>query len=137
MTTGSKKNLNNRAGKKILIVEDDASLRNVLRDQFILEGMVVFQAKNGEEGLDLALREHPDMILLDVVMPKMDGITMLKNLRGTNEWGKNVKIIVLTNLSKTGKIASDLLKEEIYDYIVKADTRIEDIVTKVCERFDK
>jgi len=63
--------------KKILIVEDDLPLSNILRDNLAYKGFTAFQAKDGEEGLMLALREHPDLILLDLVLPKKDGITSL------------------------------------------------------------
>ena len=118
--------------KIILIVEDERPLREALRDKLTREGFSTLEAKNGEEGLDVALREHPELILLDIVMPVMDGMTMLKQLR-ENAWGKNVKIIILTNLSDIEKIA-DSVKNEVYDYLVKTDWKLEDVVTKVRER---
>ncbi|OGY72538.1 MAG: hypothetical protein A3E05_00230 [Candidatus Jacksonbacteria bacterium RIFCSPHIGHO2_12_FULL_44_12] len=118
--------------KTILIIEDERSLREALRDKLTREGFSTLEAKNGEEGLDVALREHPELILLDIVMPVMDGMTMLKQLR-ENAWGKNVKIIILTNLSDIEKIA-DSVKNEVYDYLVKTDWKLEDVVTKVRER---
>ena len=118
--------------KTILIIEDERSLREALRDKLTREGFSTLEAKNGEEGLDVALREHPELILLDIVMPVMDGMTMLKQLR-ENAWGKNVKIIILTNLSDIEKIA-DSVKNEVYDYLVKIDWKLEDVVTKVRER---
>ena len=59
----------------------------------------IFQAKDGEEGLKVANEKHPDLILLDIIMPKMDGLTMMKELREGSEWGKKVAVILLTNLS--------------------------------------
>ena len=118
--------------KTILIIEDERSLREALRDKLTREGFSTLEAKNGEEGLDVALREHPELILLDIVMPVMDGMTMLKQLR-ENAWGKNVKIIILTNLSDIEKIA-DSVKNEVYDYLVKTDWKLEDVVTKIRER---
>ena len=120
------------SSKKILIIEDERSLREALRDKLTREGFSTLEAKNGEEGLDVALREHPELILLDIVMPVMDGMTMLKKLR-EDAWGKNVKIIILTNLSDIEKIA-DSVKNEVYDYLVKTDWKLEDVVTKVRER---
>lgn len=90
------------ANKKILVieaVEDNAPLRKALHDKFSLEGFSVIDAKDGEEGLTVAMSEHPDLILLDILMPKMDGLTMMKKLRQGDEWGKHVPIIVLTNHS--------------------------------------
>ena len=118
--------------KTILIIEDERSLREALRDKLTREGFSTLEAKNGEEGLDVALREHPELILLDIVMPVMDGMTILKKLR-EDAWGKNVKIIILTNLSDIEKIA-DSVKNEVYDYLVKTDWKLEDVVTKIRER---
>lgn len=121
--------------KKILIVEDETSLRNALRDKLILEGFVVLEAKNGEEGLDVALRNHPDLILLDIIMPKMDGLTMLKKLR-EDVWGKNTKVILLTNLSDNEKVSEALLRGS-YDYLVKSDWKIGDVVAKIRARLSE
>jgi len=118
--------------KKILIVEDETSLRNALRDKLMLEGFITLEAKNGEEGLDVALRDHPDLILLDIIMPKMDGLTMLKKLR-EDVWGKNTKVILLTNLNDNEKVSEALLQGS-YDYLVKSDWKIEDVVTKIRAR---
>ena len=69
-----------KLNKKILIVEDEAPLRNAVTDILTFEGFTVFQAKNGQEGLDLALKEHPDLILLDLMMPIMDGPALIQAL---------------------------------------------------------
>lgn len=124
--------------KKILVVEmveDDGSLLDVLYDKFIIEGFKVLKAKDGEEGLRTALAEHPDLIILDILMPKMDGLTMMKKLRQMNEWGKKVPIILLTNLSGNDeKINQAILENEPAYFLVKSDWTISDIVTKVEER---
>lgn len=75
--------------KKILIVEDEESLLKTLGEKFTLEGFEVVKAQNGVEGLRVALQEHPDLILLDIVMPVMGGMEMLGKLR-QDDWGKNV-----------------------------------------------
>lgn len=116
--------------QSILIVEDEVSLRNALRDKFLREDFHIFEARDGEEGLAVALREHPDLILLDIVMPKMDGMTMLGKIRA-DVWGKNAKVIVLTNLSDVG------ITYDSYDYLVKSDWKIDDVVAKVRERLSK
>jgi DNA-binding response OmpR family regulator len=84
--------------KKILIIEDEKPLARALELKLTHEGFEVKSAFNGEEGLEVALHEHPDLIMLDIIMPVMDGITMLKKLREANEWGKTVPVIFLTNL---------------------------------------
>lgn len=120
--------------KKILIVEDEQDLREALTDKLTREGFSVLEAKNGEEGLKVALAARPDLILLDIVMPVMDGMTMMKKLREENEWGKNVSIILLTNLSATDQIISGIVEDEPAYYLVKSDWKIEDVVKKVRER---
>lgn len=120
--------------KKILIVEDEASLRGALRDKLSLEGFTALEAKNGEEGLAVALRERPDLILLDIVMPKMDGMTMLKKLRAENEWGKSAPVIILTNLTSDNEQRNrDITETEPSYYFVKTDWTLEDILTKIRE----
>ncbi len=118
--------------KKILIVEDEQDLRQELVDKFTREGFVALRAKNGEEGLKIALVEHPDLILLDVVMPVMDGITMAKKLR-QDKWGHNVPVIMLTNLSDVEKV-SKAMESGIFEYLVKSDWKIQDVVKKVKEK---
>ena len=115
--------------KKILVVEDEISLRGALRNKLAREGFVVLEAKNGKEGLEMALSAHPDLILLDIVMPVMDGMTMLQKLR-EDAWGAEAKIFMLTNLSDTSKVA-DAIMQGSYDYLVKTDWTLEDIVARI------
>lgn len=117
--------------KRILIVEDEPSLLTILVDKLNREGFSCLEAKNGEEGLKVALREHPDLILLDIIMPVMDGMTMLYELR-KDPWGKDAKVIFLTNLSEAEKVAESL-SQGVFDYLVKSDWKLEDIVIKVKE----
>jgi DNA-binding response OmpR family regulator len=115
--------------KKILVVEDEISLRGALSNKLAREGFVVLEAKNGKEGLEMALSAHPDLILLDIVMPVMDGMTMLQKLR-EDAWGAEAKIFMLTNLSDTSKVA-DAIMQGSYDYLVKTDWTLEDIVARI------
>lgn len=124
-----------KTNKKILIVEDESSLRNALRDKFIHEGFATLEAKNGEEGLKAALGGQPDLILLDIILPKMDGIAMLKKLR-QDAWGKDAKVIMLTNLSDNEKVA-EAIAQGTHDYLVKSAWKIEDVVVKVREMLKK
>lgn len=117
--------------KIILIVEDEAALRGALSDKFTRAGFAVLEAGNGEEGLEVAKREHPDIILLDVMMPIMSGMAMFKQLR-EDTWGKSAKVIMLTNLNDAENIAGAMEKGS-YDYFIKSDWKIEDLVTKVKE----
>ncbi|HBI16872.1 MAG TPA: response regulator [Candidatus Moranbacteria bacterium] len=115
--------------KKILIVEDEAPLSRALKDKFESEGFEVMVAENGAVGLEVALKELPDMILLDIAMPVMDGLEMLKLLKET-EAGKKIKVIILTNYGDMDKfvLAKDLGAD---DYLVKADWGMADIVARV------
>lgn len=117
--------------RKILIVEDEISLLAALTDKFTREGYEVITSINGKDGLKSALGNHPDIILLDIVMPVMDGITMLHKLR-EDDWGKNVKVILLTNLSnpQPGKVTQTLLKSAS-GYLVKSDWKIMNVVNQV------
>lgn len=121
--------------RKILIVEDEPALANALAEKFLFGGYSVIQAVNGEEGLQLALEQHPDMILLDIVMPKMDGMTMLKKLR-EDAWGQQAEVIVLTNLSDNTKLA-EAMQLGSYDFLIKTDWQIEHVLEKVKERLDR
>lgn len=118
--------------KIILIAEDEEPLRRVLRDILSFEGYQVIEAVNGEEGLAMVLKEHPDLVLLDVVMPKMDGLTMLKKLR-TDEWGKTAPVMILTNLSDNDEVIKTA-KDEGIEYFVKTDIKIADVVEKIKEK---
>jgi DNA-binding response OmpR family regulator len=114
---------------KILIIEDEVALSNVLTDRFKQEGFTVLQAFDGEVGLALALKEVPDLILLDIVMPKMDGMEVLRKLR-TDQIGDKIEVILLTNLGDSSKIleGKDL---RVTDYLIKSNFKIEDVVEMV------
>jgi DNA-binding response OmpR family regulator len=116
----------------ILIVEDEVSLRNALIIKFKREGFLIFDAKDGEIGFELALKERPDIILLDMVMPKMDGMTMLKKLREENDWSKKVPVIILTNLGADDEQKMKSISEDsLVWYLVKSDWAIGDLIGKV------
>ena len=120
--------------KVILVVEDETPMRRVLCDKLIREGFGVLEAKNGEEGLALAISDKPDLILLDIVMPKKDGVTTLRELRAQNEWGKTVPVIILTNLAEDDALNKEVSFDEPAFYLAKSNWAIEDVVEKVKER---
>ncbi len=120
--------------KKILIVEDESSARKAMEEKFQREGFEVFTAIDGIRGLAEAQRLHPEIILLDIIMPNMDGIMMLKKLREDGGYGKQVPVILLTNLSSD----DDGRRKEIAElapiaYMVKTDWKLSDVVEKVNE----
>ncbi len=92
---------------KILIVEDESMLLEVLNDEFTKAGFRVLEARDGMAGLVLAAREIPDVMLVDVLMPKMDGITMLKKIR-QNPALASIPGIILTNMNDTKTIQAAL-----------------------------
>lgn len=103
-----------------------------LSNKFSREGFEVLKAKDGGEGLTVAIKERPDIIILDIIMPKVDGMTMLKKLR-EDKWGSGAKVIILTNLSD-GKSAFEAMKAGVYDFLIKTNWSIDDVVKKVKER---
>lgn len=106
-------------------------LRKLLYEGITDSGFEAIEAKSCQEGLEIALREHPDLILLDILMKGMDGITMLKQLR-ENSWGKTVKVVVLTNLGDERSIADVVeMANEPFEYVIKADAKIDDIVERI------
>ena len=115
--------------KTILIVEDDDNLANVYVTRLEAEGFNVKRAPNGEEALSAALASNPDLILLDVMMPKVSGFDVLDILRNTPET-QDVKIVMLTALSQD----SDQEKAKqlgVDDYLVKSQVVIADVVERI------
>lgn len=122
---------------KILIVEDEDVICKAYADELRDEGFAILVAKNGQVGLELALREKPDLILLDILMPVMDGLTMMDTLRSKDLYGKNVPIILLTNLSASEeKIMKAVAKNEPAYYLVKSDWNLSQVIEKIRERLD-
>lgn len=114
---------------KILIVEDEKSLQNALFEKLVRENYKIVLADDGEEGLKKAISEKPDLILLDIVMPNVDGIEMLRGLRDTKE-GKDMPVMILTNLSKSD-LTTEAMNLGAFDYLVKSDWSLEDLIKKI------
>lgn len=115
--------------KKILLVEDDTALASVYRARLELEGFNVREVNNGEEALSATLEYHPDLILLDAMMPKISGFDVLDILRNTPETA-NVRIVMLTALSQP----KDKERAEglgVDDYMVKSQVVIGDVVSRI------
>lgn len=115
--------------KKILVIEDERSLRKALVEKLTLNGFTVIGAADGEEGLRVSLELKPDLILLDLLMPNMDGMTALKGLRAN--FGKELPIIILTNVEPTDKIIADVVEYQPSYYFVKSDIELEALVSKI------
>jgi two-component system, OmpR family, alkaline phosphatase synthesis response regulator PhoP len=118
--------------KKILIVEDDKSFGWILQQGFSnCACFSVFRANDGEEGFNMAETNRPDIILLDIMLPKMDGIAVAKKIKET---GIKSQIIFLTNLNDLEHITEAIETVKDTDYIIKSDVHLDQIVTKVKER---
>jgi len=115
--------------KKILIVEDDASVRKVLGEQLKNLNTEVFEADNGEDAVDMALEKKPDLIILDVIMPKMHGIEMLRKLE-IDPWGRTVPVLLLTNFADDPRVA-EAVKQERVDLLSKGETNLHNILSTV------
>src|SRR5882757_8794906 len=105
--------------QKIAIIEDDQAISQMYRIKFETEGYEVETAGNGKLGLGLAEKMRPDIILLDLMMPEMNGDEMLTQLRAT-PWGKNIKVIILTNVGEQ-EAPDGLDKLGVRRFIVKAE----------------
>lgn len=122
--------------KKILLIEDNISLSKMYMEKLHMHGFEVLGALDGEEGFNLALKHHPDLIVLDVIMPKMDGMTVMKKLR-QDPWGRSVPIILLTNVRPDAdKTIQAVVKDHPAYYLLKDVITPESMVDKVKEVLD-
>lgn len=117
--------------KTVLVVEDERSLREAIADVLRFREFKVLEAKNGREGFELALSKHPDLILLDQIMPEMDGMSALRRIR-EDKWGANVPVIFLTNLSgNSEQLISSVMAHNPVLNLIKSDWKIHDVVKKI------
>jgi len=114
---------------KILVVEDEEILLTALKEELLTGGYEVEGAGDGVEGLEKVKTFKPGLILLDLLMPKMDGMEMLQKLKADQET-RDVPVVILTNLSDYEKI-SEALSLGAMDYLVKANYKLEDLLEKV------
>lgn len=113
-------------------MDDEIAYANVLRDEFVRKNFLVITALNGAEGLERALVDHPDLILLDIIMPIMDGMTMLHRLRN-DSWGRTAKVIALTNLVENDPAVVPMGSDEFDYYLMKINCTPDGIVRVVEE----
>lgn len=123
--------------KTILAIEDDGSLRNILLDKITGNGYEALGAEDGEEGLKLALEKAPDLILLDLMLPKLDGFQVLDHIRKNEDKAiANVPVVVLSNLWSNKDILR-IRALKIEEYYVKANTNLEEVFMKIGEILNK
>ncbi len=115
--------------KSILIADDDEMIRVLYSEAFSSAGIEVITATNGQECVDEALKHHPSIILVDIMMPIMSGHKAVDKIR-QDEWGKSVKIVYLTNLSDAENVVH-AVERKSDEYIVKANNSVKEVVNKV------
>ncbi len=115
--------------KKILFIEDEESMQRAMGDMLEHNGYQVIKALDGEDGLASAARNLPDLILLDLIIPKKNGFEVLANLK-KDPITKNIPVIVLTNLEGSADVER-ALSLGATTYLVKANYNLEDILTKI------
>lgn len=116
---------------KVLIVEDDTYISDMYRIKLESDGFEVEVATDGQAGLDAIINNHPDLVLLDVVMPKMDGFSVLQKIRKNPDF-KNMPIVMLTNLGQKESVEKGLLLGA-NGYIIKAHFTPSEVVDKIKE----
>jgi DNA-binding response OmpR family regulator len=113
----------------VLIVEDDSFLANIYKTKFDMEGFKVSVSENGEAGWNDVKKKKPDIVLLDILLPKMDGFAVLEKLK-TDADVKNIPIILLTNLGQKDDVQKGL-DMGASDYLIKAHFKPSEVVEKV------
>ena len=109
----------------IIVIEDEITLSEALQAKLTHEGYTVTAVRNGELGLNSALNSHPDLIVLDMIMPHMGGIEMLKYLR-KDPWGSTVQVIILTNVSNIEE-SPQITSDPYLQAHNKSETKLEDL----------
>jgi len=117
------------AKTKVLLVEDDKMIIDMYTLKFSQEGYDIMQAENGQDGLDLAKAQLPAIILLDIILPQMDGFTVLKELKADPNT-KDIPVVLLTNLGQDGDVKKGL-ELGANDYLIKANYTPSQVVDKV------
>lgn len=116
----------------ILVVEDDTLLMNSIVEVLTQAGFKVLQAKDGKLGLETALKHHPELILSDNLMPVMNGIEMVKELR-KDDWGRKAQVIIMTNMYAADML-NQTLEAGVTDYVMKSDFSVDKVVELVRNR---
>lgn len=122
-------------GKKILIVDDDMTLRELYEERIKAEGYTILSASDGEEAIEKATKEKPDLLLLDIMMPKINGIDVMKMLREKEET-KHIPIIILTALIQEIDKIKGMMKP--YDsYLIKSEIMPKEVVDAIQKSLSK
>ena len=120
--------------KTILIVDDEETFRDILVTALSSKKYITMEGYNGREGVDLALSRHPDLIMMDLQMPEMDGMEAFKKIREDVAWGANVPVIILTNQNPTDpSLIEGVANLKPFHYLIKSNWRLADVVQKIEE----
>ncbi len=115
--------------KKVFVIDDDEALVQALTERLVDAGYDVSSAPDGQAGLDAVLEAHPDLIILDVAMPVMNGWDTLTALRADG-WGKDARVVMLTNSDDMENV-SQAVDHGTTEYLIKGSWTLDDIVAKV------
>jgi CheY-like chemotaxis protein len=111
----------------VLVIEDESAIRRALCERLKRRNFNILEAADGKKGLQKAVQNHPDIILVDISMPIMDGIEFLSQLRD-DLWGKTAKVFVLTNMDEKN-IVQTVNQYNVSAYCVKANSRLDDLLS--------
>jgi CheY-like chemotaxis protein len=121
--------VNKSTSKMILLIEDDPVLCRMYSEKFRREGFEVLTAQDGQKGLKMALTENVDLVLLDIMLPRISGIDLLDQLRKDPK-GRDMKVIALTNLADAAE-KEKAIQLGVKDYLVKAMQTPEQVINKI------
>ena len=121
--------MSNKRNSTILLIEDDQFLISMYSTKFVVEGFNIISANNRERGLEEAMKNDIDIILLDILMPKMNGFEVLENLKKQEKTAK-IPVILLTNLNQKDDIDRGL-ELGVDDYLIKAHFMPSEVVSKI------
>lgn len=121
--------------KKIVIIEDDETQAKLVTAALKESDFDVLQAFDGKEGIELVLQEHPDLIILDIILPHISGIEVLKKIR-EDSWGKTVPIFMFTNLEENEPLAESV-ESGATAYFNKSEWSMQELVNRIKEEFEK
>ena len=125
----------NTEQKKVLLIEDEETIAKLIRRYLERTDLAIFQAADGKAGLDLALKEKPDLILLDLSLPVMSGVDFLAELR-KDQWGKDAIVVALTN-SASQETLDTVKTFGVKEYIVKSNWAMDEALNRALIFIDK
>lgn len=118
---------------KVVVVEDDPDLLEALVRQFRSDGFDVFSGRNGREGVSRVLQVRPDLIVLDLLMPEMNGHEMMRELLRNREWVREIPVVVLTNYAPIDQKVEGWLQRMSTAYVIKSEMGLDEIVGRAKE----